>query len=68
MPKDVDLPQGDEKAVIVEQMFDQIAPRYDLINRLMTFRMDVGWRRRTVRGLSLAVSYTHLTLPTICSE
>ena len=61
MPKDVDLPQGDEKAVIVEQMFDQIAPRYDLINRLMTFRMDVGWRRRTVRGLSLEpVSYTHL--------
>ncbi|HIL04415.1 MAG TPA: bifunctional demethylmenaquinone methyltransferase/2-methoxy-6-polyprenyl-1,4-benzoquinol methylase UbiE, partial [Acidimicrobiia bacterium] len=29
-------------------MFDQIAPRYDLVNRLMTFRMDVGWRRRTV--------------------
>ena len=30
-------------------MFDAIAPRYDLVNRVMTFRMDVGWRRRTVR-------------------
>lgn len=34
-------------------MFDTIAPRYDLVNRLMTFRMDVGWRRRTVSALGL---------------
>lgn len=35
-------------------MFDAIAPRYDLVNRIMTFRMDVGWRRRTIRELDLA--------------
>jgi demethylmenaquinone methyltransferase/2-methoxy-6-polyprenyl-1,4-benzoquinol methylase len=34
-------------------MFDAIAPRYDLVNRVMTFGMDVGWRRRTVRSLGL---------------
>src|SRR4051794_10163304 len=34
-------------------MFDAIAPRYDLVNRVMTFRMDVGWRRRAVRALGL---------------
>jgi demethylmenaquinone methyltransferase/2-methoxy-6-polyprenyl-1,4-benzoquinol methylase len=34
-------------------MFDAIAPRYDLVNRVMTLRMDVGWRRRTVRSLAL---------------
>ena len=34
-------------------MFDAIAPRYDLVNRLMTFRMDVGWRKRTIRSLGL---------------
>lgn len=34
-------------------MFDSIAPRYDLVNRIMTFRLDVRWRRRTARSLSL---------------
>jgi demethylmenaquinone methyltransferase/2-methoxy-6-polyprenyl-1,4-benzoquinol methylase len=34
-------------------MFDAIAPRYDLVNRVMTFRMDVAWRTRTVRELGL---------------
>ena len=47
------LPQGEEKVRAVRSMFDAIAPRYDLVNRIMTFRMDVGWRRRTVRELGL---------------
>ncbi len=34
-------------------MFDAIAPRYDLVNRLMTFRLDVRWRRRAVAALGL---------------
>jgi len=34
-------------------MFDAIAPRYDLVNRVMTFGMDVGWRRKAVSGLNL---------------
>ncbi len=48
-----DLPQGADKVRAVRSMFDTIAPRYDLVNRIMTFRMDVGWRRRTVRDLAL---------------
>ncbi len=47
------LPQGDEKVTAVRSMFDAIAPRYDLVNRIMTFRMDVGWRQRTVSALGL---------------
>ncbi len=47
------LPQGEEKVRAVRSMFDSIAPRYDLVNRIMTFRMDVGWRTRTVRELDL---------------
>ncbi len=47
------LPQGEEKTRAVRAMFDTIAPRYDLVNRLMTFRMDVGWRRTTVSRLDL---------------
>jgi demethylmenaquinone methyltransferase/2-methoxy-6-polyprenyl-1,4-benzoquinol methylase len=38
---------------MVRDMFDAIAPRYDLVNRIMTFRLDVRWRRRTVRDLRL---------------
>lgn len=48
-----DLPQGDEKRDAVRSMFDTIAPRYDLVNRIMTFRMDVGWRRKTLNSLQL---------------
>jgi demethylmenaquinone methyltransferase/2-methoxy-6-polyprenyl-1,4-benzoquinol methylase len=56
------LPQGEAKAQAVRAMFDAIAPRYDLVNRIMTFRMDVGWRRRTVRSLALPAHSTILDL------
>ncbi len=53
LPRTDRLPEGDEKARAVRAMFDTIAPRYDLVNRVMTFRMDVGWRRRAIRELDL---------------
>jgi demethylmenaquinone methyltransferase/2-methoxy-6-polyprenyl-1,4-benzoquinol methylase len=48
-----DLPDLDDKPQVVEAMFDRIAPRYDALNRLLTFRMDVGWRREAVDALAL---------------
>ncbi|HEV7523873.1 MAG TPA: ubiquinone/menaquinone biosynthesis methyltransferase [Acidimicrobiia bacterium] len=49
-----DLPDLDDKARVVEEMFDRIAPRYDALNRILTFRMDVAWRRRAVQALALS--------------
>lgn len=48
-----ELPTGDDKAAAVREMFDTIAPRYDLVNRIMTFRLDERWRRRAMDSLSL---------------
>ena len=47
------LPEGEAKVAAVRAMFDAISPRYDLVNRIMTFRLDVRWRRRAVRSLGL---------------
>ena len=30
----------------VQEMFDTISPSYDGLNRVMTLRMDITWRRR----------------------
>ncbi|MEE9415942.1 MAG: class I SAM-dependent methyltransferase, partial [Acidimicrobiales bacterium] len=54
MPEGDVLPQGEQKVQAVQSMFDAIAPRYDMVNRIMTFRLDVRWRKRTVAELALA--------------
>jgi demethylmenaquinone methyltransferase/2-methoxy-6-polyprenyl-1,4-benzoquinol methylase len=47
------LLEGEEKARAVRRLFDTISPRYDFVNRVMTFGLDIRWRRRTVRELAL---------------
>ena len=59
---DDELPSGAEKTALVRSMFDTIAPRYDLVNRVMTFGLDVRWRRQSVRALGLAAGSRVLDL------
>ena len=42
---------GAEKRDYVRATFEQIAPRYDLLNHLLSFNVDRRWRRRALRAL-----------------
>ena len=45
-------------------MFDAIAPRYDLLNHLLSVGLDGRWRTRAIRALALAGGETVLDLCT----
>jgi demethylmenaquinone methyltransferase/2-methoxy-6-polyprenyl-1,4-benzoquinol methylase len=60
--READLPTGAEKTELVRSMFDAIAPRYDLVNRTMTFGLDVRWRRQSLRALGLPTGSVVLDL------
>src|ERR1700716_2228506 len=48
MSRSDDQRSASEQARDVAAMFDKVAPRYDFLNRVLSGRRDIGWRRRTV--------------------
>lgn len=52
-PEDrVDHAPAQHAGADVAAMFDSIAPRYDVVNRVLSFRQDRAWRKRLVRSLA----------------
>ena len=43
-----DQSSTESKSVQVEKMYDSISPKYDLLNRIMSFGTDKGWRKKAV--------------------
>lgn len=43
--------RGEGKRAYVQQMFGDIAPRYDLLNRILSLGIDRAWRRRALAAL-----------------
>jgi len=64
-PSDV-LPPPAEKAATVRRMFSAIAPRYDLLNHLLSLNIDRGWRAHAIRALALE-RRPHGTFLDICA-
>lgn len=44
---------GNERSAYVQDMFTRIAPRYDMMNRLMTFGQDMHWRRLLIEKAAI---------------
>ena len=55
-------PGVDKAAGKIQAMFSRIAPRYDLLNRLLSGGTDVAWRNRAARLLSPHQGELHLDL------
>src|SRR5438094_6686173 len=50
----------------VREMFTQIAPRYDLLNHLLSLQLDRMWRRRTARRLAGILVRPDATVLDLC--
>ena len=59
---------GDEQATAsaVRSMFAAVAPRYDLLNHLLSVGFDIRWRRATVRALEPVLSQPSSVVADLC--
>ena len=55
-----------QAAAWVQRMFAGIAPRYDLINHLLSFNIDRRWRKRLVQRLRPVLDRRDATVLDLC--
>lgn len=54
----------DKDAALVQQMFDRVAPRYDLVNTVLSAGQDAHWRRVAARAASVGPGHVALDVAT----
>lgn len=52
----------EEKSKNIQVMFDEIAPKYDFLNRLLSFRRDVYWRKNAIKLMEITSNMKVLDL------
>src|SRR5216684_1904293 len=69
-PREGALPEGaaneTDASRRVREMFTQIAPRYDLLNHLLSLQMDRIWRARTAKILWPILNRTDAKILDLC--
>ena len=58
--------QGEGKREYVQRMFSDIAPRYDLLNHVLSLNIDKAWRKRALRALGWTAN-PHGTYLDLCA-
>lgn len=52
----------EKKSKDIQQMFNDIAPKYDFLNRALSFRTDVAWRKKAIKLTDIRDGHTVLDL------
>lgn len=55
-----------ESALAIRQMFTSIAPRYDLLNHVLSFNIDRLWWRRTARSFVQILAQSDVQVLDLC--
>ncbi len=50
----------------VRRMFEDVAPKYDLLNHLLSFNIDRGWRRRLIARLQPVLQHPGTVVLDLC--
>ena len=53
LPMTVEAKTLDKSRTEIQRMFSDVAPRYDLLNRWLSARRDVAWRRASAEALDI---------------
>lgn len=56
--------KGESRKKYVTHMFDSIAEKYDFLNHVLSFGVDILWRKRAVKLIDIKQNHTHLDLAT----